>query len=603
MPATSSEQYLLELINDARLDPMGNAARYLTSYAPLASSQANIQSALSYFGVSGSALQAAFQALVPVSPLAWNDALAAAALGHNGAMIAADLQSHQVPGEAGLGQRLSNAGYSFTSGGENVYAYAYEMLYAQAGFMVDWGGTAATGGMQAPPGHRNSIMSANFREVGIAVTAEGNPATDVGPQVVTEDFGSRGSAGAILLGVAYTDTDHDGFYSIGEGRGGLTMALGAASVSSAASGGYSLSSTLAGAQTALLSGAGLSGTVSVSLTLANALNAKLDVVDGTTLLSSVSGTVTGPVSAVKVLGVRGLDLTLGDSIGRTLTGNAGADTLMGGGGDDVILGGAGNDTIGGGAGNNTLDGGAGTNVAVFAYASAAATVTLLAGSWTVDAPGRHDVVRNVQQFRFTDATTSSLGAIASHDVRFTDTVTTGSGSAASTAYTGPVDYLQHEYIWSSPDSVAISAGSPNTFLKGNAGGDALVVTGGRNVLDGGGGSNFLVGASGADGGTDTFFVDSRSSVETWSTIVNFSQGDYATIFGFHAGLSTMPFTAVDGASGYTGFTIHSEIDGPGTGVKGSMTFAGIDSATAAARFEFTTGTLPGNVDYLMIHYV
>lgn len=603
MASTSTEQYLLELINDARLDPMGNAARYITGYAPLTSSRANIQNALNFFGVSGSQLLAAYQALVPVAPVAWNDNLATAALGHNNAMIAADLQTHQAPGEASLGQRLANAGYSFTTGGENVYAYSDDMMYAQAGFMVDWGGSAATGGMQSPAGHRNNMMLAVYREIGLAVTAESNPATEVGPQVVTEDFGSRGAAGVLLLGVAYGDADHDGFYSVGEGRAGLTVAVTGGSASSGASGGYSLSSTLSGAQAVTLSGAGLAGNVGVAMTFAAGLNAKFDIVDGTTLLTSASGTVTGAVTAVRALGVRGLTIALGDGVGRMLTGGGGGDTLTGGGGDDALNGGAGDDTLDGGLGRNTLDGGAGANTAAFAFASAAATVTLVGATWTVDAPGVHDVLSNFGQYRFSDVTVGSLGSIASHDLRFTDTVTTGAGSAASAAYAGPVDYLQHEYIWSSPDSVAISAGLPNTFLKGNAGGDALVVAGGRNVLDGGGGSNFLIGGTGADGGTDTFFVDSRSSVETWSTIVNFHLGDYATIFGFHAGLSTLPFTAVDGAAGYTGFTIHSEIDGPGTGIKGSMTFAGVDQATAAAHFEYTTGTLPGAIDYMLIHYI
>ena len=123
-----------------------------------------------------------------------------------------------------------------------------------------------------------------------------------------------------------------------------------------------------------------------------------------------------------------------------------------------------------------------------------------------------------------------------------------------------------------------------------------------NVLDGGGGSNFLIGAS----GRDTFFVDERGSVETWSTIVNFHAGDQATLFGFHPGVSTRFFTADDGATGYTGLTIHSEIDGAGTGIKGSMTFTGIDQATADAHWSITTGTLlpgtAGAVDYLLIQW-
>ncbi len=191
-------------------------------------------------------------------------------------------------------------------------------------------------------------------------------------------------------------------------------------------------------------------------------------------------------------------------------------------------------------------------------------------------------------------------------MQYTDVTTGTAGQDPGTRYSGPVDYLQWQYIWSGPGAVAIAANAPNTFLKGGPAGDALLVTAGNNVLDGGGGSNFLIGATGADGGFDTFFVDGRGGVETWSTIVNFHQGDQATIFGFHPGLSTRPYTENDGATGYKGLTIHSELNGPGTGILASMTFTGIDLATANAHFSITSGTLlPGTadaIDYLLIQY-
>ena len=191
---------------------------------------------------------------------------------------------------------------------------------------------------------------------------------------------------------------------------------------------------------------------------------------------------------------------------------------------------------------------------------------------------------------------------AAPDFLFTDPTSGVSGSDPGTTYAGPLSYLQHQFIWSGSDGVAVRADVPNVFLHGGTGADALTVTGGTNVLDGGGGSNFLVGGTGADGGTDTFFVDCRAGVETWSTIVNFHPGDSATIFGFHDGLSTRPYTAVDGATGYQGVTIHSEINGPGTGILGSMTFAGISQATAEARFVVSAGRLPDGNEYLLIQY-
>ena len=101
-------------------------------------------------------------------------------------------------------------------------------------------------------------------------------------------------------------------------------------------------------------------------------------------------------------------------------------------------------------------------------------------------------------------------------------------------------------------------------------------------------------------------MDGRGGGVTWSTIVNFHAGDSATIFGFNPGVSTQPFTAVDGIGGYQGLTIHSELGGAGTGVNASMTLTGIDQATADAHFTITSGTLGAGTasatGYLYIQY-
>lgn len=197
----------------------------------------------------------------------------------------------------------------------------------------------------------------------------------------------------------------------------------------------------------------------------------------------------------------------------------------------------------------------------------------------------------------TDITTSTAPPPAR--LLFTDTATGVSGTDPGTAYTGPVSYLQYQYLWSGTDGVAISANTGNVFLHGGAGDDALSASSGSNVLDGGGGSNFLVGASGTDGGADTFFVDERGGSVTWSTLLNFHQGDALTIFGFTAGTSTPPFTDGEGATGYTGATIHSEINGASTGVNGSVTFVGYSVADVQSKFSVTTGSV-GGTNYLYV---
>ena len=184
---------------------------------------------------------------------------------------------------------------------------------------------------------------------------------------------------------------------------------------------------------------------------------------------------------------------------------------------------------------------------------------------------------------------------------YTDTTTSTSGAVTPDLYSGPVDYLQYQYIWGSTDNVAIGANRNNAFLHGGTGDDALAVNGGSNVLDGGAGSNFLVGAAGADGGTDTFFVDGRGAAVTWSSIVNFHHGDSVALFGFTSGVSTQPLTDNEGAAGYTGATIHSELGGAGTGINASITFAGISAADAQAKFTYSVGTTNG-ANYLQIAY-
>jgi uncharacterized protein YkwD len=360
---SAAEQLLLEYINDARLDPMGDAARYISSYNPLTSPNSDIEQAFRQFGVSGSKLEAAFEALKPVEPVAWNADLTNAARAHSSLMIKDNEQSHQLPGEQPFDVRDQDAGYTgWTALGENIFAYATSPVDAQAAFMVDWGGTAANGGMQNPPGHRENIMDSDFREVGIGIEAHTPTSSNsTGPESVTEDFGTRGTSGVFLLGVAYDDTDKNGFYSIGEGLGTLKVSVGGQSVTSYASGGYTLPTSLTGAQNITFSGAGLSSAVTVGVTLAAGNNYKLDVINGSTLHTSISAKVTGPITAIVGLGEHGLVLQAAGSSAHTIDGTVGNDTLDGGTGADHLVGGWGADTLSGGYGSEFLWGGPGAD--------------------------------------------------------------------------------------------------------------------------------------------------------------------------------------------------------------------------------------------------
>ncbi|MGE5611113.1 MAG: CAP domain-containing protein, partial [Bacillota bacterium] len=181
----------------------------------------NIANALSYFQVDPEVLRTQWAALAPVGPLAWNSNLNTAASGHNAQMIAHDQQAHQLPGEPDFATRFKNANYQYSFAGENVFAYAENIFQGHAAFAIDWGND--TDGIQNPPGHRNNLMNPNFREVGISIAIENDAATQVGPVVVTQDFGSRKGI-TFITGVIYNDTiTPDNFYTPGEGLGNVTV--------------------------------------------------------------------------------------------------------------------------------------------------------------------------------------------------------------------------------------------------------------------------------------------------------------------------------------------------------------------------------------------
>jgi V8-like Glu-specific endopeptidase len=153
-----------------------------------------------------------------------------------------------------------------------------------------------------------------------------------------------------------------------------------------------------------------------------------------------------------------------------------------------------------------------------------------------------------------------------------DTTTGEPVSAAAQPYAGPVSGLTSEYITTTTDSLNISVSTPGWFIHTGGGNDAIAASSGTNVLDGGTGSNFLTGGS----GTDTFFVDDRGPTSSiWSTVANFHSGDAATIWGVTPSDFALSWVDGQGASGYTGLTLHATAAGVPTA---SLTLAGFTSA-------------------------
>ncbi len=181
LTAGAQAEYLLELLNRMRTDPADELPLLLNSSDP------NVINALSYFQVNTTVLAQQWSTLAPVAPLAYNDDLATSALNHSALMNQDDEQSHQLPGEADLLTRIDATGYPGASVGENIYAYAEDMFDTHAAFAIDWGNVP--NGIQGPPGHRDNMMNASFRDVGFGIVAGGGSGKSTGPELVTEDFG------------------------------------------------------------------------------------------------------------------------------------------------------------------------------------------------------------------------------------------------------------------------------------------------------------------------------------------------------------------------------------------------------------------------------
>lgn len=175
-----------------------------------------------------------------------------------------------------------------------------------------------------------------------------------------------------------------------------------------------------------------------------------------------------------------------------------------------------------------------------------------------------------------------------------DTTTGQAMPATAQPYSGPVAGLQEQYVNITSDNLNMSVSTPNWFIHSGSGTDAIAANSGTNVMDGGTGSNFLTGGN----GTDTFFVDDRAaSADIWSTVVGFHAGDAATVWGVTPQDFSLNWADGQGASGFTGLTLHATAGGRPTA---SLTLAGYSSADIGGRLAVSFGSVDGNA-YMYIH--
>jgi hypothetical protein len=267
---TAEEQLYLEYINRARANPAAEGVRLSNTNDP------DVIGAIQQFGVNLALFQVQMDAIPPSPPLAFNGKMIAAAREHAQDMLTNAFQDHPGTDGSDPGSRLVDQGYNWSAYGENVFSYSLSVLYGHAAFEIDWGGSAADGGMQTPPLHRQIIHSTTYREVGIGV-ADGTNGR-VGPQVMTQDFAiEQGGDHPFLTGVVYADENGSGFYDAGEGIGGVTVTVTAANyyAVSAASGGYTVPLPNDGAYSVTFSGGGLPD-LQKTITVSNGQNVALD---------------------------------------------------------------------------------------------------------------------------------------------------------------------------------------------------------------------------------------------------------------------------------------------------------------------------------------
>ncbi len=237
---SDEEQLVLELINRSRADANAEAQRFLNIL------QNNLDGAIvssvdffaqtlidqtTGFDTFLSAMVDQF-ALLPQNqpPLSFNSDLIDAARFHSDDMFQNVFQAHNGTDGRSSFQRMADFGYPNTGfRGENIFAFSESAEHAHAGLDIDWGTSGTTGlnenGMQSPAGHRGSIHSSNFTEIGIGVTLGVNTVgnTTVGPFIITEDFGSRSDITPFITGAAYFDINGNDFYDLGEGLSGITV--------------------------------------------------------------------------------------------------------------------------------------------------------------------------------------------------------------------------------------------------------------------------------------------------------------------------------------------------------------------------------------------
>jgi Ca2+-binding RTX toxin-like protein len=485
MGLSAAEQYGIELLNRARMDPSKEAA-------------------LQKIGLNQGSMPGPISS-APKQVLAPSAQLQVAAEKHSSYMLRVDSFAHDDIGDGTPTSRIKATGFW----GSASQIYAENINYASVGYSKTLEGLTAVqhGMLFDSAGHRYNLLSGWVNEVGYGLAQGDFGGNKV--SMVTQVFGAR--AATYVTGVVYADKNGNKFYNIGEGRQGLAFALeGGRMVKAAAAGGYALRVTPAD-DTRVEIGGGRVAVVEIdTLNGRNGFNAKLDVVSNNLLLVSTStALISGSIRDIKALGISALNLTGSESNNRlwgniannvlsgaggqdTLYGGSGNDRLYGGEGHDSLLGQDGNDVLSGDAGNDTLDGGNGTS-------------TLNGGDGDDRLLGQkgHDLLKG-------DAGNDTLFGNLGNDTMFggdgNDNLQGQDGNDSIEGDAG------EDTLFGGNGNDKLEGGSENDTLKGDAGNDTLEGGAGDDSLDGGTGHDLIRGGADSDtlmgdSGNDTLYGD------------------------------------------------------------------------------------------------
>jgi Ca2+-binding RTX toxin-like protein len=284
-----------------------------------------------------------------------------------------------------------------------------------------------------------------------------------------------------------------------------------------------------------------------------------------------------------IRGMRGNDSLNGGAGNDTLDGGDGNDQLFGDAGSDRLLGGDGNDTLTGGIGDDLLDGGLGTDWAILNEATGQCGFAEAGGLLLVNGPDGADVLSSIENLRFANGDFTMTSLRLSVTIATLTYVQSGTGlpaSKAATPYSGPVDTLRFQYLGSASGESVVGTVS-NDFINTLGGDDAANGGAGDDVIDGGTGSNFLSGGA----GRDDFFLDGRGGTTTWATITDWSAGERLSVWGWRPGVSKVQWVDSAGAPGWTGVTMHGDLDGNGV-IDTSVTWTGLSRSQLPTPLEY-----------------